>query len=347
MVGQDGDGHRLVPLADGTKDGIDDAAVEILNGAHLQLHVALVTGLVAGLDVQIDEVVRAEGLDGGGRLALVIRVVKPRGALHVDHVHTGIDADTADQIDGRDDGRGAYAVQFAERLHGRTYAGRPRPDAVRGILTLGATLHVDRMIGQQLLRAEDEVVQAVGRSLSLGHTRLDERWTEGVQGDVVRRGAIQAPIAATEHKQMAVGDAVVKGDIVRPELLVEIANQDVGLLRRNVSRGVVLDPVAVDTDEIAAQAQLTGSEVDPHAGSLEHAAPLVDGGQVVTENRKVGHLTARVESVGHRVQSARSSELGQPIHRRRRCVLQGRQSAQFGNRLIGHAVSQNDDMLHI
>ena len=110
---------------------------------------------------------------------------------------------------------------------------------------------------------------------------------------------------------------------------------------------MVLDPVAVDTDEIAAQAQLTGSEVDPHAGSLEHAAPLVDGGQVVTENRKVGHLTARVESVGHRVQSARSSELGQPIHRRRRCILQGRQSAQFGNRLIGHAVSQNDDMLHI
>ena len=190
MVGQDGDGHRLVPLTDGTEDGIDDAAVEVLNGTHLQLHVALVTGLVTGLDVQIDEVVRAEGLDGRGCLALVIRVVKPRGALHVDHVHAGIDADTADQIDGRDDGRGAYAVQFAERLHGRTHAGRPRPDAVRRILALGATLHIDRMIGQQLLRAEDEVVQAVGRSLSLGHTRLDERGAEGVQGDVVRRGAI-------------------------------------------------------------------------------------------------------------------------------------------------------------
>ena len=35
MVGQDGDGHRLVPLTDGAEDGIDDAAVEVLNGAHL------------------------------------------------------------------------------------------------------------------------------------------------------------------------------------------------------------------------------------------------------------------------------------------------------------------------
>ena len=60
MVGKDGDGDGIAPLLQGFKDGAYGTAVEVLDGAQLQRHVALVASLIAGFDVEVYEVVGLE-----------------------------------------------------------------------------------------------------------------------------------------------------------------------------------------------------------------------------------------------------------------------------------------------
>ena len=57
MVGQEGDGYRLVHAGNSLDERFQHAVVEILDRAELQRHIAFVACLVAGLDMQIYKIV--------------------------------------------------------------------------------------------------------------------------------------------------------------------------------------------------------------------------------------------------------------------------------------------------
>ena len=164
VVGQDGDGYRLVHPCRGFADGAQDAAVEVFDGLYLQRHVAFVSRLVACLYVEIDKVATVlQSVDGSAGLAFVVRVVEPCRPFDIDASQSGVCADAPDEIDG---GYHRTVVYLGESLlkglHVGLVASRPRPDAVGGIFPFGNALLIQGMIGEQLLRLDDEVVDEVG-----------------------------------------------------------------------------------------------------------------------------------------------------------------------------------------
>ena len=98
------------------------------------------TGLVAGFNVEIDEVVAAgrggrvcaqQGIDGGLSLAFEVGVVEACGARDVDDTQAGIVSDAANEVHGGDDGAATDLVVEAlgEGHHLGAVATTPRPDA--------------------------------------------------------------------------------------------------------------------------------------------------------------------------------------------------------------------------
>ena len=99
MVGHQGYAYRLVPLGHLVKYRADHTAVEVFDGAELQLQVAVVSGLVACLDVYEYEVVIAQGVYSGLGFPLVIGVSKSGSAWHDDVVQSCVMADATYQVD--------------------------------------------------------------------------------------------------------------------------------------------------------------------------------------------------------------------------------------------------------
>ena len=124
---------RLDPFEDRARQ----PRVQVLDALDLELQIAGVAGLVRGLHVDVDEVVVAQGVQGRLGLALVVRVVKARGAGDADEVHARVDAEAHHQIDGGDDRR-LHAEALLQRLHARTPPRRPRPHGVGGVFPAAA-----------------------------------------------------------------------------------------------------------------------------------------------------------------------------------------------------------------
>ena len=71
-----------------------------------------------------------------------------------------------DEVYGRDDRASLYLrVHGTEGTHVGSVAERPGPNAVGRVLACGHTRLVERMLGKELLRTQDEVVDEVGSLL--------------------------------------------------------------------------------------------------------------------------------------------------------------------------------------
>ena len=177
MIGQNGNADGLIHQSDCLDDGLDEALVEVIDGEKLELKVAIVASLVGGFYVQEDEVVVLQGINGRLRFAFVVGVGKSCGPLHVDDFQAGIMSDAANEVDGRNDAATLdLRILLHEGQHRRSIAAPPRPDAVGQTFTLLGFRQVVRMLGQQFLRLEDEMVQQLcclpGRESSLFGRRI-------------------------------------------------------------------------------------------------------------------------------------------------------------------------------
>ena len=167
MVGQDGDAHGFVPCLHLVVDRGHDAAVEILDGADLQVEVAIMTGFVAGFHMQKHEVVVPQSLDGGSCLALVVGVIESGGTFHLNNLQPCIVTNALDEVDGRNDAARFYlGVNLTDSRHRRTVARTPRPDGIGLVVPLGASFLVEGMLRQQFLGVEDKLVDELGGSSS-------------------------------------------------------------------------------------------------------------------------------------------------------------------------------------
>ena len=74
VVGQKCHGHGFLPFRYGIKNRTCDMAVDVLYALEFQCQIAIVPGLVGGLDMQIDKVVGAQGLKGSTCLAGIVGI---------------------------------------------------------------------------------------------------------------------------------------------------------------------------------------------------------------------------------------------------------------------------------
>ena len=130
------------------------------------------------------------------------------------------------------------------------------------------------------------------------------------------------------------------------QMSLQIVDEDTCLVRGDMPGGMVFQQISFDADKIAPHGQVTRLELDPHAGSLEHAPPLVDLTEVIAQDGHVGHLAPRVESLRHRPEHPATPAACQRVHVRRMGMLQQGVSAQRIDRPVGHAVAQDDDVFH-
>ena len=178
------------------------------------------------------------------------------------------------------------------------------------------------MLGKELLRTQDEVVDEVGSGLRLGHLGLDHQRAERLQGHIVGRGAMQALVASLDDEQVAVLHTGVKAHALIAQMLLQVLYQHIGLLGGDMSRRVVLEDIALDAHEVAAGSNLIRSEVYTDIGRLEHSPTLIYFVEVVAKDRHIGHLAAGMEAVGHGAQHTRTPHTGQAVHIRGMGILQ-------------------------
>ena len=316
MVWENGDRNRFFPILHFLINGTHYAIVKVFNRALLQIHVTFVTRFVAGFDMQVNEVLLAEGVECHADFVFVVRIVKTCRALHFGSFKTCVVTNTANEVYGRDDRTRLHLGEFlAQEFHLRTEASAPRPNAIRGILTLLHTAKIDGMILEHLLRTQDKVVDKVCRFLRLGNIGAHHSGAEGLTGNVVRGSAGNALVATLNHEQMAVLNTRVEAHAVVTKSCLKRLDEFVGFFRRNVSRRVILDAVFCDADDVATKGEFTGLEFNTDTCSFERTATFIHFIQIITEHRHIRYLATRMESGRHSHQAPRAPLTCQLVHK--------------------------------
>ena len=75
--------------------------VEIVYSAQLQVQVAVVSGLVGGLDMNENEVIFLQSFDGSSGFPLIVSIGKASSSLNFNDAQTGIMAYALYQVDSR------------------------------------------------------------------------------------------------------------------------------------------------------------------------------------------------------------------------------------------------------
>ena len=89
-----------------------------------------------------------------------------------------------------------------------------------------------------------------------------------MQRHVVRRSTVYALVAAFNHQQVPIRDTGVKAHPIRAQSLIQIADQRIGLLGRDMSSGVILQHLSLHTDKVATHSHIARLQLHPHAGRL-------------------------------------------------------------------------------
>ena len=120
------------------------------------------SGLVACFDMQENEILFAQCIEGCFGLSLIVGVCQARGSFHLYDFESGIMADAAYQVNSRDNtSTFDIGIKLHQRLHGRAIASTPRPDTV----CLFSPSLIERMVGQQCLTLSDQGVDEIGCGL--------------------------------------------------------------------------------------------------------------------------------------------------------------------------------------
>ena len=110
---------------------------------------------------------------------------------------------------------------------------------------------------------------------------------------------------------------------------------------------MVADALLLDRNEVAAHDHFAAPDFDAHAGRFERTASFEDGGNVVPQQREVCDFAARSESGRNRSEHSAATVRRHPIDGRFGNRLQRSFVFQGFDRLVGHAVAQDNDVFHM
>ena len=350
MVWHQGNAHRLVPRLHLFIDGTHHSAVEVLDGLELELEVAIVACLVARLHMQEHEVVVTKSFEGCCCLAFIVGVGQSGSTFNDDVLQSGIVAYSSDEIHGRNDVAALYLWEHLRQgLHGRAVATAPRPDAVGGVLALCLALAVERVLSQQLLRLQDEVVDQVCCLLCrhavtvflVGPALFGfyEQRSPLLVGMVVRRSTLNVLVAVLYDEQVAILNACDELDVFIAQLLVKIFDECVAVFCFQVSAVVVLYASVGKSYDVATHGKVVRLHLVAYRCSLKRSAAFIDLVEVVAKYCGVGNLAARVKALGHRHHAAAASLACKKIHVWGVGILKKCFAAQSCDSVVCHAVA--------
>ena len=130
------------------------------------------------------------------------------------------------------------------------------------------------------------------------------------------------------------------------ESLVEIIDEYAGILRLEVTAIMRDNLTVLECDNIATDGEVIISHLIAYRCGFQRSSSLVHLVQVIAEDGGVGNLAARRKTLGNGNQTATTACLCQAVHVFRTCILQKRLATKAVDLMVGHAVAQNDNMLH-
>ena len=101
------------------------------------------------------------------------------------------------------------------------------------------------------------------------------------------------------YKQMPVLYTCDKTHTIASELIIKILYKNIPLLCGKMSAMMILYHSILQTDDIATQGEISRLQLIADTCSLKRSATFIHLVLVITKDRAVCHLAARMESVGH------------------------------------------------
>ena len=201
MIGQYGYAYRFRPILNSIQDRTDKTMIEVCNRAEFELHISIVTGLIAGFDMQIDKIISLQSPQRSLYLSHVVCIVQARSTFNIDDAQPGIPTYPPDKVDSGNDGsRTNLREGRRERSHAWTISPTPRPNAIGLIRSFPATRKVQRVMRQEFLTLNDQVTEKPGRILCLGNGGLRQIWFVGFSGYIMRRRAKQTLVTTLDDQ---------------------------------------------------------------------------------------------------------------------------------------------------
>ncbi len=167
-----------------------------------------------------------------------------------------------------------------------------------------------------------------------------------------RCGPETGPVISVYDHEMAVFDAWVHdyGRLVvhdGPEIL----DEDAGLLRGDVGRTVVLhDMTAVPGrygHQVDPECGIVRPEINAHAHGLDRRPACITRTRIETEHCHVRHIASRGEPLLDGPCHAQFTPRGKAVHDGDMSDLEGGLSTEFPDGFVGHAVTEQDNGLHV
>ena len=218
------------------------------------------------------------------------------------------------------------------------------------------------MTGQQFLRLQYQFVQQVCRLLcgesSLLHRSLfdglDQQGAPFLVGVIVGWGTNNVLRAPFDDQQVAILDACNELHPLASltfvdglgQLLVQVFDEYVGILRFQIASVVGDDLAVFQRDDVTAYGHIVVSHIVAYGGCLQWSATFIHLVQVVPQDGCVGHFAARREPLGHCDESPCAPFTCQLVHHGFACILQQCLTSQSLNGQVSHSVSKYYNVLH-
>ena len=166
-------------------------------------------------------------------------------------------------------------------------------------------------------------------------------------GEVVGRVAVGLGPVGGGHHDVAVLHAGVELDAIAAQMLLQLSDDCGGLIGGGMTAGEVdHGAVGADGGEVAAVGDLVGAELETQRSCLDGGTTGVVPGRVVAEDRHVADIGTRRHAGWNDRRSAERAASGERVDDRGVGGLERRAPAEVGERLVGTAIGDADDVLH-
>ena len=314
---------------------------------HFVLNLMSVSAFVRRLHVYIHIVAAIrKRLYSGACLAVKIRMHITGRALNIYRVHSGAYCNALYKVNRRYD-TALYAEFFFKALKLRLSAFSPYPYGICLVESPLCPVEVYRVIVENVIAAFHHVIQIL-RTLTLGHIVADALFEY-----IVRRSERKAHRALVPHERMAVADTGIEFEHVVAKVLLYRLYKHLCLVRGYLVRAVVGDYLVIVVllilchgDKVAAEHHIGVLHVNTYTDRLKRTSAGIEFLRIVTHCGKIRHITAGCQVFGHIAHKSHGSVSAHIVYVGFVCGFERSFAAQLVHRIICHAVSKNNYVLH-
>ncbi len=210
------------------------------------------------------------------------------------------------------------------------------------------------MSGEKLLRLIYKAVEHIGCLGSrhpsiLGRStihRLYHKTLPFTAGMVVRRRAGDILAPALDYEQMTVLYSGNEPNLVRTESGIKKTDK-LPSIRGGKMTAMMIENLSIrQCDDIATHGHIPRLHVIAYTRGFQRASPLIDLGEIITEDGGIGHLAPWREPFRDSHEHPRPPFSRHAIKGRRGGIFKRRPTAERGYRMVTHAVTKYYQMFH-